>query len=37
MTNRWRVDLSADQQMMLTDLLRDDLLRYGYDVSRTAD
>lgn len=36
MTNRWRADLSADQQAMLTDLLRNDLLRYGYDVSRSA-
>jgi len=33
MTNRWRADLSGDQQAMLTDLLREDLLRYGYDVS----
>jgi omega-hydroxy-beta-dihydromenaquinone-9 sulfotransferase len=33
MTNRWRADLSAEQQAMLTDLLREDLLRYGYDVS----
>lgn len=33
MTNRWRTDLSAEQQGMLTTLLREDLLRYGYDVS----
>ena len=35
MSSRWRADLSAEQQSMLTDLLRDDLLRYGYDVSST--
>jgi hypothetical protein len=33
MTGRWRRDLSDEQQKLLTDLLRDDLLRYGYDVS----
>jgi omega-hydroxy-beta-dihydromenaquinone-9 sulfotransferase len=33
MTNRWRSDLSAEQQAMLTEVLREDLLRYGYDVS----
>jgi hypothetical protein len=33
MTNRWRKDLSAEQQNLLTSLLREDLLRYGYDVS----
>jgi hypothetical protein len=33
MTNRWRADLSPQQQALLTDLLREDLLRYGYDVS----
>lgn len=33
MSNRWRKDLSAEQQGMLTSLLREDLLRYGYDVS----
>jgi hypothetical protein len=34
MSNRWRKDLSAEQQVLLTSLLREDLLRYGYDVSR---
>jgi hypothetical protein len=33
MTARWRVDLNAEQQAKLTDLLREDLQRYGYDVS----
>jgi hypothetical protein len=33
MTSRWRADLTTEQQTMLTDLLREDLLRYGYDVS----
>jgi hypothetical protein len=33
MTARWRVDLSAEQQAKLTEVLRDDLQRYGYDVS----
>jgi hypothetical protein len=33
MSNRWRKDLSAEQQALLTGLLREDLLRYGYDVS----
>jgi len=33
MTARWRVDLSAEQQARLTDVLREDLQRYGYDVS----
>jgi hypothetical protein len=36
MTNRYRKDLSAEQVALLTDLLRDDLLRYGYDVSENA-
>jgi hypothetical protein len=31
--SRWRTDLSAEQQAMLTDVLREDLQRYGYDVS----
>jgi omega-hydroxy-beta-dihydromenaquinone-9 sulfotransferase len=30
---RWRKDLSAEQQALLTSLQREDLLRYGYDVS----
>jgi hypothetical protein len=33
MSSRWRDDLTADQQAMLTGLLREDLLRYGYDVT----
>jgi hypothetical protein len=33
MTNRWRADLSVEQQALLTDLLQEDLLRYGYDAS----
>jgi hypothetical protein len=33
MSNRWRRDLSVQQQAMLTRLLQEDLLRYGYDVS----
>jgi omega-hydroxy-beta-dihydromenaquinone-9 sulfotransferase len=33
MTARWRVDLSPEQQAMLTDVLRKELQRYGYDVS----
>jgi omega-hydroxy-beta-dihydromenaquinone-9 sulfotransferase len=35
MTNRWRADLSTEQQTMLTDLLRQELVRYGYDVAGT--
>ena len=34
MISRWRDDLSPEQQALLTGLLREDLLRYGYDVSR---
>jgi hypothetical protein len=34
MSSRWRDDLSPEQQALLTSLLRQDLLRYGYDVSR---
>jgi hypothetical protein len=36
MSNRWRDDLTVAQQRLLDELLRDDLLRYGYDVSRPA-
>jgi hypothetical protein len=36
-SNRWRDDLTAGQQAMLNDLLREDLLRYGYQVSDTAE
>ncbi len=32
--SRWRDDLSPEQQALLTGLLQEDLLRYGYDVSR---
>jgi hypothetical protein len=32
--DRWRGDLSEKQQALLTNLLRDDLQRYGYDVGR---
>ena len=35
-TDRWRKDLNVDQQTLLTNLLRDDLLRYGYDVDVAA-
>jgi hypothetical protein len=30
-SNRWRDDLAPGQQAILDDLLREDLLRYGYD------
>jgi hypothetical protein len=33
MSNRWRADLTAEQQGLLDDLLREDLPRYGYDVT----
>jgi hypothetical protein len=33
MTNRWRADLSAEQQVLLDDLLQEDLSRYGYPLS----
>jgi hypothetical protein len=36
MSNRYRKDLSPAQQTLLTRLLRDDLLKYGYDVSEEA-
>ena len=36
MTTRWRKDLSAEQQALLTGLLHEELLRYGYDVSKNA-
>ncbi len=32
-TDRWRKDLNVEQQALLTNLLREDLLRYGYDVA----
>lgn len=37
MSNRWRDDLTAGQQDILDDLLREDLQRYGYDASRRAE
>lgn len=33
MSNRWRKDLTPEQQSLLDDLLRDDLRRYGYDTT----
>jgi hypothetical protein len=33
-SNRWRDDLTPKQQAVLDNLLREDLLRYGYDVTR---
>ena len=33
MSSRWRDDLTAEQQALLTSLLREDLVRYGYEVS----
>jgi hypothetical protein len=33
MTDRWRKDLSGEQQRTLTDLLREDLVRYGYETA----
>ncbi len=36
-TDRWAKDLSVEQQAMLTRLLREDLARYGYDVSPPGD
>jgi omega-hydroxy-beta-dihydromenaquinone-9 sulfotransferase len=36
MTDRWRADLTLEQQGMLTDLLRQELLLYGYDASSPA-
>lgn len=32
-SNRWRDDLTAEQRAVVSELLRDDLIRYGYDVS----
>lgn len=37
MSNRWRDDLTPEQQALLDDLLREDLQRYGYDVSDRAE
>ncbi|MEO6057274.1 MAG: sulfotransferase [Gemmatimonadales bacterium] len=36
MSNRWRGDLAPGQQHLLDELLHDDLLRSGYDVSASA-
>jgi hypothetical protein len=36
MSNRWRDDLTVGQQNLLNDLLHEDLLRYGYEVSSSA-
>jgi hypothetical protein len=33
-SSRWRDDLTAGQQAVLEDSLREDLLRYGYDLTR---
>ncbi len=33
MSNHWRDDLTGDQQALLNALLREDLLRYGYDAA----
>jgi hypothetical protein len=37
MSNRYRKDLSVAQQALLTGLLRDDLVKYGYDVSEAPE
>jgi sulfotransferase family protein len=36
-SSHWRDDLTASQQAQLDDLLREDLLRYGYDVPGRAE
>jgi omega-hydroxy-beta-dihydromenaquinone-9 sulfotransferase len=35
-SDRWRDDLTPGQQAILEDLLRDDLIRYGYDAPRES-
>jgi omega-hydroxy-beta-dihydromenaquinone-9 sulfotransferase len=35
--NRWREDLTVGQQRLLDDLLREDLLRYGYDAAGASE
>ena len=35
-SNRWRDDLTSAQQQLLDELLRDDLLRYGYRASESS-
>lgn len=37
MSNRWRTDLTPGQQVLLDDLLREDLPRYGYQVTDRAE
>lgn len=37
MSNRWRDDLTPAQQNLLTELLHDDLIRYGYESSSRAE
>ncbi len=36
-SGRWRDDLTTDQQTVLNDLLREDLVRYGYGDAAQAD
>jgi len=36
-SNRWRKDLTLAQQAILDNLLRDDMLRYGYGDSRPQE
>ena len=36
-SNRWREGLTAAQQHILEDLLRDDLRRYGYGAPEEAE
>jgi hypothetical protein len=36
-SNRWRDELTPEQQAVLQELLREDLRRYGYDPSGTAE
>jgi sulfotransferase family protein len=36
-SHRWREDLTTEQQAVLNRLLRDDLQRHGYDVSRVKE
>ncbi len=37
MSDRWRNDLTPEQQALLDDLLREDLQRYGYDAADRAE
>jgi hypothetical protein len=36
-SHRWRDDLTAEQQVVLNRILRDELQRHGYDVSRVRE